>query len=189
MMLALHPEVVHAANRAKAARQDRLDRHYVRPGCSGAHLEQDLAGTNAPFMSPEMFRALCLPYMKQRVRNVRQFYDRVSLHCCGMSIPLMEMFIEAGIGCYQSMQTTAGMEVGKLKGMFGGRMCFWGGVSLEVLIQGGPDDVRKEVRQAMQRGAPGGGFILGPSHSIAANTKYENFMAMLDEFVALRDKF
>ena len=30
---------------------------------------------------------------------------------------------------------------------------------------------------------------LGPSHSVAKNTKYENFMAMLDEFVKLRDNW
>jgi uroporphyrinogen-III decarboxylase len=30
------------------------------------------------------------------------------------------------------------------------------------------------------------GFILGPSHSIAFGTKYDNFMAMLDEFEKLR---
>ena len=41
----------------------------------------------------------------------------------------------------------------------------------------------------MERGAPGGGFILGPSHSIAKGTKYENFMAMLDEYDRLKDKF
>ena len=38
-------------------------------------------------------------------------------------------------------------------------------------------------------GAPGGGFILGPSHSIAKNTQYDNFLAMLDEFVSRRDKY
>ena len=60
---------------------------------------------------------------------------------------------------------------------------------VELLIGGNPEEMRQAVREAMERGAPGGGFILGPSHSIAMNTKYENFMAMLDEFVALRDKF
>jgi uroporphyrinogen-III decarboxylase len=49
--------------------------------------------------------------------------------------------------------------------------------------------VRQAVRTALERGAKGEGFILGPSHSIAMNTKYDNFMALLDEFVALRDKF
>jgi uroporphyrinogen decarboxylase len=101
----------------------------------------------------------------------------------------MEMLIECGIDCYQSLQTTAGMEVGRLKAMFGDRLCLWGGVPVETLIAGTPEDVRRAVRAAMERGAPGGGFILGPSHSVAMNTKYENFMAMLDEYVALRDRF
>jgi uroporphyrinogen decarboxylase len=60
---------------------------------------------------------------------------------------------------------------------------------VECLISGTPAETRQAVRQAMDRGAPGGGFILGPSHSIAANTRYDNFMAMLDEFVSLRDRY
>jgi hypothetical protein len=40
----------------------------------------------------------------------------------------------------------------------------------------------------MEVGAPGSGFILGPSHSIAYGTKYDNFMAMLDEYVHLRER-
>jgi uroporphyrinogen-III decarboxylase len=101
----------------------------------------------------------------------------------------MDMFIEAGIDCYQSLQTTAGMEIGRLKSTFGDRMCFWGGVAVETLITGTPEEVRKEVRTAFERAAGGGGFILGPSHSIAWGTKYENFMTMLDEYVKLRDKY
>jgi uroporphyrinogen decarboxylase len=80
------------------------------------------------------------------------------------------------------------MEVGKLKALFGDRLCFWGGVPVELLIGGTPDQVRQAVRQAMERGAPGGGFILGPSHSVAFGTRYENFMALLEEFVRLRDQ-
>ena len=62
------------------------------------------------------------------------------------------------------------------------------GIPVETLILGAPKDVRQTVRTAMARGARGNGFILGPSHSIAMNVRYENFMAMLDEFVKLRDK-
>ena len=60
---------------------------------------------------------------------------------------------------------------------------------MEELISGTPETVRKTVRKAMEECAPGGGFILGPSHSIAYGTKYDNFMAMLDEFNKLRFKF
>jgi hypothetical protein len=188
-LYALQPEVIHAANRQNVARQNQLDRWYIRPGCAGVLMEQDMAGTNGPLISPAMFRDMCQPYLAERISHVRQHVDQVVFHNCGHTIPLMDMFIDAGVDCYQSLQTTAGMEIGTLKKRFGDRLAFWGGIAVEVLIQGSPDDVRREVRQAMQRGAPGGGFILGPSHSIAMNTRYENFMALLDEFVALREKF
>ena len=186
---ALEPEVVLAASRHSAAVQDQLDEYYVRPGVPGVLMEDDTAGTNGPLISPDMFREMCFPFLKGRLEHVKQFVPQVVFHNCGNNIPLMDMMIEAGVDCYQSLQTTAGMEVGKLKEMFGDRLAFWGGVPVEALIAGTPEDVRKAVRTAMERGAPGGGFILGPSHSVAKNTKYENFMAMLDEFVSLRDKF
>jgi len=188
MRYALEPELMHAALRRQTMLQNQLDQYYFRPGMTGAHLSQDMAGSNGPFISPAMFRDICFPYMKQRVAHVRKFTDQINLHNCGNNIPLMNMFIEAGIDCYQSLQTTAGMEVGKLKQMFGDRMCFWGGASVELLVSGTADEVRKDIREAMSRGAPGGGFILGPSHSIAFGTKYGNFMAMLDEYLRLRDK-
>jgi len=189
ILYALQPEVVLAANRHFVASQNARDEYYIRPGVRGVLMEQDMAGTNAPLVSPKMFRELCFPFLKERIAHVKQFAPQVILHNCGNNIPLMDMFAEAGVDCYQSLQTTAGMEIGKLKKMYGNRLSFWGGVPLETLIMGTPDDVRQAVRTAMERGARGGGFILGPSHSIAKNTKYENFMAMLDEFVTLRDKY
>ncbi|HUU59008.1 MAG TPA: uroporphyrinogen decarboxylase family protein [Phycisphaerae bacterium] len=188
VLYALQPEVVAAANRRSVAVQNARDRFYVRPGQDGAIMDQDMAGTNAPYVSPAMFRELCLPYMRQRITHVKQFAQQVVHHNCGHNIPLIDMFIEAGVDCYQSLQTTAGMEIGRLKELFPGRMCWWGGVPVEILISGTPAQTRQAVRTALQRGAPGGGFILGPSQSIPKNTRYDNFMAMLDEFVALRDQ-
>ena len=189
VMHALQPEVLLAANRRSVAVQNARDEHYIRQNLPGVLMEQDMAGSNGPLISPAMFREICFPFLKERVRRVKEQVDQVIFHNCGNNIPLMEMFIDCGIDCYQSLQTTAGMEVGLLKERFGEQLCFWGGVPLELLIAGTAEEVRAAVRTTMERGAPGGGFILGPSHSIAMNTKYENFMAMLDEFVRLRDRF
>ena len=54
--------------------------------------------------------------------------------------------------------------------------------SLTAFIGGTPDDVRADVRHAMQCAKPGGRFILGASHSIAVGSNYDNFMTMLDEY-------
>ena len=189
MVYALQPEVIHAANRRNTAVHAQADRYRLRPGTAGAISEQDMAGTNGPFISPAAFRELCFPYLCERVAQVKQHADQVIYHCCGRSIPIMDLFVEAGVDCYQSLQTTAGMEIGFLKERWGNRMAFWGGVPVELLGAGTPDEVRAAVRTAMERGAPGSGFILGPSHSVAYGTKYDNFLAMLDEFVRLRDRF
>lgn len=189
IMHALQPEVVLAANRRSVAIQNARDEYYVRPGVPGVLMEQDMAGTRAPLISPRMFREMGFPFLKERIEHVKKLVPQVIFHNCGFNIPLMDMFIEAGVDCYQSLQTTAGMEVGLLKERFGDRLCFWGGVPVETLIAGSAGDVRQAVRVAMERGAPGGGFILGPSHSVAMNTRYENFMALLDEFAKLRDRY
>jgi uroporphyrinogen decarboxylase len=184
----LMPEVVRAAARASVSRQNQADKWNIRPGQDAVFFEQDMAASKGPMISPSVFREFCLPPMKERVGRVRVLGKQVILHNCGNNRPLMDQFIEAGVQCYQSLQTIPDMELGGLKRDFGQHLTFWGGISLEILLTGTPDDCRKNVREVMETGAPGGGFILGPSHSIAKGAPYDNFMAVLDEYMRLRDR-
>ena len=170
MMYALEPEVVAAANRHMVAVQNQRDQYYIRKGVPGVLMEQDMAGGNGPLVSPRTFRELCFPYLKERVQHVKQYTAQVILHNDGNNVPLMDMLIECGIDCYESLQAIQSMEIGSLKEKFGDHLCFWGGVPVEILIDGTPQEIRQVVRAALERYAPGGGYILGPSHSIAKNT-------------------
>ncbi len=181
-----NPEVIKLAIEYYVKEENFLDRFYIREGVDQVFVEKDPASTTGPLMSPGMFREFCLPAMKKRVENIRKYRDKVFLHSCGNTWKLMDMFIEAGIDCNQSLQTEAGMDIRLLKEKYGNRMCFWGGVGVEKLIMGTPEEVREDVRYAMRHGTPNGGFILGPSHSIAYGVKYDNFMAMLDEHDKLK---
>ena len=185
---ALHPRVVKAAIDFQCRRRNILDKYYIRPGQDGVLLEEDVSGTTGPLISPKMYREFCYPALCSRVRNIKRFGQQVLMHNCGDNRPLMAMFVEAGIECYQSLQTNANMDVASLQDKWGHAMAFWGGVATEVLISGTPDDVRRNVWEAMLKASPRGGFILGPSHSIAKGVKYDNFMALLDEFDRLRER-
>ena len=66
-----------------------------------------------------------------------------------------------------------------------GKLAVWGGVRVENLVSGTPAEVRQDVRAALAAAKPGGGFILGATHSIAVGTRYDNFMALLDEHAKL----
>ena len=188
MTMALQPEVIRACNRRLLYEQNIMDEYVIRPGIDGILTEHDMAGSNGPLVSPAMFRELCFPYYRERIQRMKKLVPHVILHNCGNNMPIMDMLVDGGIDCYQSIQTTSEMSIRKLAQSYGDRICVWGAVALEHLVSGTPDDVRKSVRQCFEEAGETPGFILGPSHSIAFGTKYENFMAMLDEFVKLRDR-
>jgi uroporphyrinogen-III decarboxylase len=183
MLYALKPEVIMAANKKSVKIQNFLDKFYIRKGQDGVLLEQDMAGTKGPFISPEIFKKCCFPFLKERVENIKKYLPFVFLHNCGNNIPLMDMFIEAGIDVYQSLQTNAGMDIEFLTKKYGERIIFWGGISTEILIIGIMEDVRKNVRELIKKFKKKKlRFIIGPSHSIAYGVKYDNFMAMIEEY-------
>ena len=128
-----------------------------------------------------MFREFCFPAIRERTQHVKRHTKYAFLHSCGNTWPLIEMFIEAGLDGYQSLQTGAGMDIDKLREKFGTKLVWWGGIPVETLVKGTADEVRRDVRRACKI-AKRGGVILGPSHSIAYGMPYENFLAMLDEF-------
>ena len=195
----LNPESVRAMATSLAERHRGQDGAWLGRGLDAAFVEEDFATSRAPLMDPAMFRSFCLSAFIDRVQSVRRYVPWVFFHSCGDNHLLMDMYLEAGIDCYQSLQTGV-MELGELIRSYGDRMTFWGGVPVELLVGGEPADVASAVRTAYAdaarardtlaaAGRRGGAFILGPSHSAAYGTSYDNFMAMLDEHVRLRDRY
>jgi len=182
---AANPQVVKRAIRCAVNRANQLDEHTIRPGQDGVMWGTDFADKNGPLISPAMFRAFCLPGLIERTRRLHERGQVVFKHACGNNWKLLDMFCEAGFDGYQSIQESAGMDLAEVKRRYGDRLTLWGGVQVEHLVSGTTDDVRHDVRRALQTAASGGGFILGTTHSVAVGTKYDNFMAMLDEFARL----
>jgi len=166
--------------------ENYLDDYYIRDDIDAVFVEYDTGTTLSSIMSPNMFREFCYLAMKERIDHIKHYHNKVLFHSCGNTWNLFDMFVDAGVDGYQSLQTGAGMDLDKLKKVYGNRVCFWGGVSVEVLLTGSMDDVRNNVRAAMEAGKPNGGFILGPSHSIAFGVPYDNFLTLLDEHDKLK---
>jgi uroporphyrinogen decarboxylase len=179
--IAANREAVRAATAFLLRRQNLADEVMIHPGSDGVLWDEDLAYNRGPFVGPDTFRSLFLEANKARARNVKGFGKKILKHCCGNVNALMDFFVEIGYDAYQSIQATAGMDICALKKEYGGRITLWGGVAVENLVGGTAEDVRRDVRRAMACAKPGGRFILGSSHSIAVGTRYDNYMAMLDE--------
>jgi hypothetical protein len=183
-----NPETVRAATAFELRRQDLADEAFIHPEADAVLWAGDFGHRTGPFVSPRMFRDLFLEANKARARSVRErFGKRLVKHCCGNVWSYLDLFVEIGYDVYQAVQPSAGMEIGRVKDACGDRLTVWGGVAVESLVAGSPEDCRRDVRRAMARAKPGGRFILGTSHSVAVGTRYDNYMAMLDEYRKLRD--
>ena len=79
---------------------------------------------------------------------------------------------------YEGIQASAGMDIAALKQRVGQRLCLWGGIWHEHIIAGGIDDIRADAAYAFAHAAPGGGYIMGSTHSLAVGAKLANVLEM-----------
>jgi len=154
---------------------------FIGEGVHAIMPQGDFASNHGPMISPNSIRQIFLPGMKKLCDYGHQHGVKVLTHNCGNNWDILDILTEAGYDGWQSIQSrTAGMDLRKLKDQYGADLAFWGGINLETLHEGTADEVRKEVEESIRQAAPGGGFILGTSNSVAYGTPYDNYMAALD---------
>jgi uroporphyrinogen decarboxylase len=147
-----------------------------------AFTADDIAGQNGLLMSLGMWEEHLKPFHVEINRLIHSFGTRVIYHSDGAVTAAVPGLIDMGIDVLQALQfDAAGMDPEDLKGRFGHRLSFEGGVSVQrTLPFGTPDEVREEVRRLINVLGRGGGYILGPSHAIQAGTPAENIIAMFE---------
>jgi len=151
---------------------------FAKLGFDAVLVGDDYGFNSGPFVSPEMFRRVHFPAL-QHICQVAHDNDIFLIcHSCGNLRLLLPAMIEAGIDVYQAIQSIE--DISGLKRDFGRDLCLWGGVSNHDLVVSHPDGIRRQAEEAIQACAPGGGFILGSSHSITVQTPLENIVAMLE---------
>ncbi|MCY2930966.1 MAG: hypothetical protein NTV86_16055 [Planctomycetota bacterium] len=137
----------------------------------------DLGSSTGLMASPAVYREMVYPFHQRHVAAARACGLKVLKHCCGHIWPVIQEIADL-YDAYEGIQGTAGMDVAKLKQAVGDRLCLWGGIWHEHIILGGVDDIRADARHAFAGAAPGGGYIMGSSHSLAVDAKRENILEM-----------
>ena len=146
-------------------------------------VSDDLGAQDRTVVSPEMYRRLVKP---RQAKAFAYIHERTAAplmyHTCGSVYEIMEDLIEIEVDALNPVQTTAAkMEPERLKGEFGDRISFWGGIdSHRVLPWGSEEEVKEEVRMVTSILGPGGGYILNSVHNIQPNVPLENLFAMFE---------
>ncbi len=144
----------------------------------------DFGMQTGPLMSVEMWEAFFEPGFRKYIELAHEYGIKVMHHTCGGIRPLIPKFMDAGLDILQSLQPRAkGMDLGELKKEFGQHLSFHGSMDIqETLPLGTVEDVKNEVKQRMEVGKPGGGFIICTAHNIQVDTPIQNIVALVEAY-------
>ena len=122
------------------------------------------------------------PSIDAFTRKPKEMGAHFYMHSCGGVRKLLPNFISAGAEVLDPIQTrAAGMDPEGLKKDYGKLITFCGAMDEELLLRNGtPEQVKQGVKDLLDVMAPGGRFILGPSHKIKVETPVENVIAMYE---------
>jgi uroporphyrinogen decarboxylase len=159
----------------------RAVREAIKRGFDFIFTADDVAFKTGPFMSPQMFRRIFIPYMRRVADEISAAEESVPwvYHSDGDLTELLPDLLDLGITGFHPVEPEA-MDIAATKRQWGDRICLLGNVSVDLLASGSSADVEAEVRRLLREVAPGGGYILSSGNSLASYCRPENVRAMLD---------
>ena len=150
---------------------------------------EDFGTQTGMLISPKMFRTMVKPILKEvytavkeRLADLGNNDCKLMLHSCGGVEPIIDDLIEIGVDVLDPVQTRAKrMNAFQLKQTFGDRLSFHGGIDTQgILPFGSEEDVAEETRRKLEMLAPGGGYILCPTHNVQADVSGRNVVRMAE---------
>jgi len=177
MSLVLEPEVCRKVAELVGRRLVREVPLYAALGVDAIMPPGDLGSSTGLLASPAIYREMVYPWHQAHVAEAHRHGLRVLKHCCGHTWPVIDELAEV-YDAYEGIQASGGMDIKLLKERVGDRLCLWGGIWHEHIILGEAQDIRADAAYAFEHAAPGGGFIMGSSHSLAVDAKVENILEM-----------
>jgi uroporphyrinogen decarboxylase len=141
----------------------------------------DIGQQEGLLVSLPLWEKMIKPHHVRLNKALHEFDVKIMYHSDGSVIAAVPGLIDMGIDILEALQFDAkGMDAALLKGEYGNRLCFHGGVSVQSTLPfGTPGQVALEVAERIRVLGSNGGYILAPSHAIQAGTPPENIIAFL----------
>lgn len=173
----------------KAARElaDRVSKYKQAVLRNAAKLGPDilLTGDDYAFrdrsmMSPKHFKEFVLPYLEKAVSIAKNSKLPFIKHTDGNLWDIMDMIVGAGIDGLHPLEPVAGMDIGKVKQLYGNRTAVVGNVDCtHILPHGTENEVVDAVKETIAKASPGGGHIISSSNSVHMGVRPENYRMMV----------
>ena len=176
MRMITDPDFVHRAIEVYVTRSIAYLEAMLDAGCDAVMTTDDYSGNMGPFMGAARFREFILPGIIRQAEAIHARGGYFVKHTDGDTWSILDALVEAKIDGWHGIQPRIGMDLRLLKERYGDKLCFFGGLNCETLIEGPPEKAREEVRYAIQHAAPGGGLVIATGNVLQPGTSLENYL-------------
>lgn len=157
-----------------------LPRPLADVGFDLYYIHEDMAGSHAPLVSPDMFRQVFLPPYRRLVDLLKRGgVKNVIVDTDGCFGPLIPVFLDAGVDGFGPIERAAGMDPRELRARYGKSFSMIGGIDKRVLKKDSRA-MEKEVMDLLPPLLEQGGYIPTIDHSIPPDVSLAQFEAYLE---------
>jgi uroporphyrinogen decarboxylase len=172
------PDFVEKATAVYLDRSLAYIRAMMEAGVDAIMTVDDYSDNRGPIMGLDLFRKFVLPAIRRQCDLTHQLGGYFIKHTDGNLWGILDDLVEIGIDGWHGIQRNIGMDLARLKERYGKKLCFFGGVNTETLITGSVQELRAEVRSAIEQAATGGGLVLTCSNVVPLGATLESYRAM-----------
>ncbi len=125
-------------------------------------LTDDTAAWANPFVSPEMYHELIMPFHDREAKFARDRGIPITMHNCGLSECFIEDWLAMGVNAWDPAQTCNDLD--GIKAKYGNKLALagcWDARDHLLSPDVTDEEIRESVQAVMDRLAPGGGYIFG----------------------------
>jgi len=177
----IRPEFAHELIEIAFSYEVEVVKRAIKAGADIVMLGDDYAYNQGPLISPVHFKEFIFHRLKKMVDVIHEMGAYCIKHSDGNIMPILDMIIEAGVDGINPIDPIAGMDIQKIKRMYGNVVCIVGNIDCgDLLTRGTRKDVVEAVKACILKASPGGGHIISSSNSIHSNVRPENFITMVE---------
>jgi len=161
--------------------------HCASAGADILRLGDDIADQRGMMIAPELWRATLKPRLASIIASARSIQPDMPVlyHSDGNVSAVIDDLIEVGVTILNPVQPEA-LDPFEVKRRYGDRLSLWGAVGTQTVFPFyTPEEVRCTVRQYCSALGEGGGYVIGPTHSLERDVPWENieaFYRAVEEF-------
>lgn len=178
--LRINPELVESVvSKVAEIQYDTMCQVIDIPNVEAIWAVDDLAFGTGMIISPEDIRRLIFPWYKKFAQKCREKNKLLFFHSDGLLWDIIDDLIAIGFDAIHPIDPTC-MDIEKVKRTVGDKICIFGNIPNDLLMEGTPDQVAELTKKRIAALAPGGGYCVASGNSIPEWTNLENYKAMLE---------